>query len=156
MAFSESIFEKMIFLHFPHNNDEFSSFGDFFRGGVADLFPKWSISSYIRVQITRKSVWLIPLIHLNMFRIHIVSWKSVKKISATRFRLSVLKNCLKIAFFGLFKAFISNFLYYNLHWWKLKVITRPQYALRFFIWPLDFPLGSCEDWRLFKTPYRKI
>ena len=39
----------------------------------------------------------------------------LEKISATTFRLSVLKNCLKIAFFSLFKVFIINFLYYNLY-----------------------------------------
>ena len=48
----------------------------------------------------------------------------------------------KLADFGVFKAFIGNFLYYNLYQGKLKVITRPQCALRFFIRPLDFPLAT--------------
>ena len=50
----------------------------------------------------------------------------------------------KLADFGVFKAFISNFLYYNLYQRKLKVITRPQCALRFFIRLLDFPLVSLQ------------
>ena len=75
---------------------------------------------------------------LHSYCIHQV----LEKISDTKFSLSDLKKCLKIVFFGVFKAFISNFLYYNLHWWKLKVITRPQYALLFFIRPLQFFLGS--------------
>ena len=78
-------------------------------------FAKWPISSYLRVQITQESVRLIALIGLNMFCIHIAYMKSLKKISDARFSLSVLKKCLKMAFFGVFKAFISNFLYYNLY-----------------------------------------
>ena len=57
----------------------------------------------------------------------------------------------KNAFFWCFKAFISNFLYYNLYWEKLEVIARPQCVLRFFIRPLDFSLGGSEDLRLFTT-----
>ena len=86
-----------------------------FRGGVAGLFSKWSISSHIRVQITSESMRSIALIGLNMFCIHIVYMKSLEKNSDTRFRLSVLRNWPKMAFFAVFKAFISNFLYYNLH-----------------------------------------
>ena len=115
--------------------------GIFLGRGFGGRFEKLSISSHIRVQITRESVRLIALIGLNMFRTNIIYWKSLEIFSGTRFRLSVLRNWPKMAFFGVFKAFIGNFLYCNLLWRKLKVITRPQYALRFFIWPLDFPLG---------------
>ena len=38
-------------------------------------FSKSTISSHIRVQIAPESVRLIPLIDLNMFLIHIISWK---------------------------------------------------------------------------------
>ena len=48
---------------------------------------------------------------LHSYCIHQV----LEKISDTRFSLSALKKCLKMAFFGVFKAFISNFLYYNLY-----------------------------------------
>ena len=116
----------------------------FFRGGGEPPFSKWSISSHIRVQITRESVRLIALIGLNMFLIHNISRKCLKKFSRTGFWWSVLRNWLKMAFFGCFKAFISNFLYYNLYWRKLWVITWPQCALRFFMRPLDFSLGNFE------------
>ena len=90
--------------------------GNFFLGGygVAGVFESVSISSHIRVQITRESVRLIALIGLNMFRTNIIYWKSLENFSGTRFRLSVLRNWPKIAFFGVFKAFIGNFLYCNL------------------------------------------
>ena len=87
----------------------------FWGGGLQRRFPKSAISWHIRVQITQESVWLIALIGFNMFCIHIAYIKSLKKISDTRFSLFALKKCLKMAFFGVFKAFISNFLYYNLY-----------------------------------------
>ena len=37
----------------------------------------------------------------------------LEKILDTRFLLCTLRKCLKKAIFGVFKAFISNFLYYN-------------------------------------------
>ena len=98
---------------------------EFFLWGGGEIFSKWLISSHIRIQISRESVRLIELITLDMFLIHIVYWRSLKKISSMRFRPSVLKNWLKMALFGVFRAFTGNFLYYNLYWSKLKVITRP-------------------------------
>ena len=50
----------------------------------------------------------------------------------------------KIADFAVFKAFVSNFLYYSLYKGKLEVITHPQCGLSFFIRPLVFDLEGVE------------
>ena len=55
------------------------------RLAVWGTILKWSISSHIRVQITRESVRLIALIGLNMFLIHNISRKCLKKFSRTGF-----------------------------------------------------------------------
>ena len=77
----------------------------FFRGGFAGVFESVSISSHIRVQITSELVRLIALIRLNMFSIHNVSEKSLKKFFRTRFWRSVLKKWLKITISALSKGF---------------------------------------------------
>ena len=46
----------------------------------------------------------------------------------------------KMFIFGHFKAFISNFIDYNLYQRKFNVLTRKKYALYFLIRPLDFYL----------------
>ena len=51
----------------------------------------------------------------------------------------------KMFIFGIFKACISNFAYYNLYQRKPKTITRKKYALHFLIRPLDFSLEIRED-----------
>ena len=58
--------------------------------------------------MTRESVRLIAPIGLNMFCIHITYWKPLKFFSDTTFGLSVLRNSLNMAFFAVFKAFISQ------------------------------------------------
>ena len=83
------------------NSRYFGNVGIFvFKGGVLGFFSRNVISSHIRVQMGRELVRLIDLIHLNMFSIHIVHWKSSEKFLWTRFGRSVLKNPLKMAFFG--------------------------------------------------------
>eukprot|EP00493_Phyllostaurus_siculus_P025501 UN25845 len=52
------------------------------------------------------------------------------KIFAGNFSMACSKKC---SFFGIFKACISNFAYYNLYQRKLKAITRKKYALHFLI-----------------------
>ena len=84
---------------------KFMILGIFFRGGVAGVFESVSISSHIRVQITSELVRLIALIRLNMFSIHNVSEKSLKKFFRTRFWRSVLKKWLKITISALSKGF---------------------------------------------------
>ena len=92
-----------------------TQWGFSFLGGVfGAIFAIWSISSHVGVQIGLKLVRLIALIGLNMFRTNMIYWKSLENFSGTKFRLSVLRNWPKIAFFGVFKAFIDNFLYCNL------------------------------------------
>ena len=49
------------------------------------------ISSHKRVQMGRELVRLIDLIHLNMFTIRILYWKSSETFSWTRFERSSLK-----------------------------------------------------------------
>ena len=51
----------------------------------------------------------------------------------------------KVVFFSVFKAFVSIFLYYTLYQGKLKVITRPQCGLHFFIRSLVFALVAFES-----------
>ena len=51
----------------------------------------------------------------------------------------------KMFIFGHFKAFISNFIDYNLYQRKFNVLTRKKYALYFLIRPLDFSLEKPED-----------
>ena len=50
----------------------------------------------------------------------------------------------KISDFDVFKAFIGIFLYYRLYQGKLKAITRPQCAIRFFDGTLLFALAPFE------------
>jgi len=51
----------------------------------------------------------------------------------------------KMFIFDIFKACISNFVYYNLHQRKLKTITQKKYALHFLIRCLHFSLEIRED-----------
>ena len=44
----------------------------------------------------------------------------------------------KMYIFGVLKAFISKFTYYNLYSRKFKVIERRKYAIRFFVRALHF------------------
>ena len=78
---------------------------NFFRGGDAGGFERWSISSHIRVQITSESVRLITLIGLNMFSTHNVSEKSSRKFLRTTFWRSVFKKWLKWPYSALSKGF---------------------------------------------------
>ena len=64
-----------------------------------------------------------------------------KKNSWATFRWSVLRKC---EFLVVFKAFISNFAYYNLYQRKLKGITWKKYAVHFSIRPLHFSLKTSE------------
>ena len=67
--------------------------GDFFLGGANEgLFPLWSISSYVGVQIVRELVRLMILIGLNKFRTNVTPPMSLKKFSRTTFRWSVVKK----------------------------------------------------------------
>ena len=51
----------------------------------------------------------------------------------------------KMFIFGIFKACISNFVYYNIHQRKLKTVTQKKYALNFLIRPLHFSLEIHVD-----------
>ena len=83
----------------------------FWGGGLQRRFPKSAISWHIRVQITQESVWLIALIGLNMFCIHIAYMKSLKKISDARFREGNVKSFTYFPFL-LFQRFLPrHFLY---------------------------------------------
>ena len=126
-----------------------------FLRGVPGRFEKWSISSHIRVQIIRESVRLIYMIGLNMFFIHIKYRKSLKIFQARDCNCPFSEIGFKMPFLSL-KVFISNFFYYNLYWRKLKVTTRPQYVLRFFIWHLNFSLVDYGKQQIFTTPWRQM
>ena len=77
-----------------------TSWGFFFRGEFAETVSK----------IDNILTYTCP----NHSGVGVID-KVLEKISDTKFSLSDLKKCLKIVFFGVFKAFISNFLYYNLY-----------------------------------------
>ena len=66
----------------------------------------------VRVQIDRELVRLITLIGLNKFSIHITSSKSLKKFFTHD--ISMVRRQ-KMLIFGVLKAFISKFTYYNLY-----------------------------------------
>ena len=97
--------------------------GFLFLGGIFEgIFAIWSISSHTCVQIDWEMVRLIALIGWKLFVTHSIFKDLLKKISHTRFWQSVLGNW---SFFSVFKAFVSNFLYYNLYLikWTIKWIS---------------------------------
>ena len=69
-------------------------------GGLSTIFFRIATSSHIHVQMGRELVRLVDLIHLNMFSTHIGHWKSSENFLSTRLGRSVLKNPVKMAFFG--------------------------------------------------------
>ena len=88
----------------------------FLGRGFGPVFAIWSISSHTCVQIDWEMVRLIALIGWKLFVTHNIFKDLLKKISHTRFWQSVLRNW---SFFSVFKAFVSNFLYYKIYLVKL-------------------------------------
>ena len=54
-------------------------------------------------------------------------------------------RCQKMSIFDVLKTLMSKITYYTLFSRKLEVIARKKYALRFYIGPLRFSLGTPED-----------
>ena len=68
-------------------------------------FENCSICSFKRVQMIRKSVWLIIQIGLKMFWNHVMFEKSLKYFLLVRFRRSNLTKCPKSDLFYLWQGF---------------------------------------------------
>ena len=84
---------------------------------------------------------LIALISPANFLINMIHPKSPKIFSA-----DFLMACReKMFIFGIFKLYISNFVYYNLYQRIMKAITRKKYAIHFLIRPLHISLEIRED-----------
>ena len=79
-----------------------------------------------------------------MFRIYWDMFETFSKPLGPNNWFSMARFFDKTSDFVVLKAFVSIFLYYTLYQGKLKVITRPQCAIRFFIGSLVFPLASFE------------
>ena len=133
--------EKMSFWKLQHFMF-YCLYGNFFLGGGGwASFFKATLMPLIEVQN------VFPIINYDVLdRLEHV-WDIFDTVGSRKSNLhcQILPDfSAKLADFGVFKAFISNFLYYNLYQRKVKVITRPQCALRFFIRLLDFPLVSLQ------------
>ena len=101
----------------------------FFRGGGPTAFFKATLMSLIEVQN------VFPIINYDILDRLGHVWDNFDTVGSRKssFYRQILPDfSARLADFGVFKAFISNFLYYKLYQGKLKVITRPQCALRFF------------------------
>ena len=78
--------------------------GIFFLGGGNEvLFPLWSISSHIGIQIDSEMVRSIDLIGWNLFFTHSIFKQLFKNISRTKFSQSILIYLLFLAFLRFFK-----------------------------------------------------
>ena len=77
-----------------------------------------------------------------MFRTYWDMFKTFSKPLGPNNWFSMARFFDKTSDFVVFKAFVSIFLYYTLYQGKLKVITRPQCGLHFFIRSLVFALAA--------------
>ena len=142
--------EKILYLNSAHQNEQkkalaFFHMGIFvFRGGGSR--PFWKMVN-IFTYTCPNHLGVSAIDNSDRFE-HVLHPYRILEVLEKNFRDEILivhpQKWAKNALFWCFKAFISNFLYYNLYWGKLEVITRPQCVIRFFIRPLDVFLDSCE------------
>jgi len=104
-------------------------------------FLHWYRLSPLHLSFGQELVRLIALTSPVTVLNNVINPKSSKNFSGD-FSMACRQQ---MRIFGIFKACISTFVYYNLYKKKLKVITRKKYTLHFMIRPLDFLGGTRED-----------
>ena len=117
--------------------------GIFFGGGGGTFF-KAILMWLIEVQ----NVFLITSYDVPDRLGHV--WDSLDAVESRKsiFHCQIFRQNFR---FWRFQGFYKHFPYQG----KLKVITRPQCALRFFIWRLDLSLGRCESRQSSEPPRGK-
>ena len=102
--------------------NSYDTWGFFFRGWTLRNFFKVTLMSLFEIQNVFMIIKNDVLDRLGH------GWDVFNTIASPKliFHYQILADlCPNMVDFGRFKAFISNFLYYNLYQRKLKVITQP-------------------------------